>query len=235
MKLNQAVMFLSCIVLLVIMSGCNSDDKLPEQGNLPPEIKAVSITETWIETDFTNGIDIIKQDKWILEALDHDGNIIKYDWELLSDQPFQVNGTDTKQITFQYPFVNSEEPNIVIFDVTVTDNQDSQTSYTFEKDLNDYLFILIFDIEVVSGEYSTLKANILGRESKIGTLLWSVDSEHDLTLFDINTSNVSFVAPDVTEVTEITLRLDITTSESDPFNPDGVNFTHIAKVKIYPR
>lgn len=131
--------------------------------------------------------------------------------------------------------ITSEDQNLVIIEYTVTDNKESQTSSTYEQDINDYLTVLISDIEVNSGDESELRAMIHGRESKISKLLWSVDSEHEITLLDVDTKTVSFIAPDVNEITEVTLKLDITTTDAAPFNPDGVLLTYMAKVTIFPR
>lgn len=231
MKLKLALKFL-CLFYIVLISACNSNRNVQEEDNTPPVIDGFQAPSS---VSFTDDNSLISNVSITVNASDIDGSIVSYKWNLLSSQDIQLHDIETATINFEVPLISSEDQNIVIIEATVTDNKESQTSSTYEQDINDYLTVLIYDIEVNSGDESELRATVHGRESKISKLLWSVDSEHELALLDVNTKIVSFVAPDVSEITEVTLKLDITTTEIDPFNPDGVFLTHMAKVTILPR
>ena len=231
MKLKPTLKFL-CFFYIILISGCNSNESVQEEDNTPPVIDGFQASSS---VSFADDNSLINNVSITVNTSDIDGSIASYKWNILSSQDIQLHETDTATISFEVPLISSEDQNLVIIEATVTDNKESQTSSTFEQDINDYLTVLIYDIEVNSGDESELHATIHGRESKISKLLWSVDSEHEMTLLDVDTKIVSFVAPDVSEITEVILKLNITTTDENPLNPDGVSLTHMAKVTILPR
>jgi hypothetical protein len=217
-KLTLKTLFLSCFISI---SGCNSDEN---EINIPPAIDGSSSTAVIVHTDDNS---LIKRVSMTVDASDIDGSIVAYKWNLLSEQNFQLNGKETATIDYEFPMVNSEEQNLLIIEATVTDNNDAQTSEIYEEDINDYIFVQVSDIEINAGAEGKLSASVYGRESNISTLLWTVDSEHELTLLDAETETVSFVAPDVNEVTEITLKLTVT-------DVDNIISHSLGVVKIQP-
>jgi hypothetical protein len=231
MKSIPVLKFL-CFSYIVLMFGCNSDKSVQEENNIPPTIDGF---QTLSSVSFNDNNSLTSNASFTVNASDIDGSIASYKWSLLSSQDIQLHDTETVTTSLEIPLISSEDQNLMIIEATVTDNKESQTSSTYKLDINDYLTVFIYDIEARTGDESELRATIHGRQSKISKLLWSVDSGHEITLFDADTKVVSFVAPDVNEITEVTLRLDVTTIDVDTFNPDGLLITHKAKVKILPR
>jgi hypothetical protein len=223
MKLKPALKLL-CFFYIVLISGCNSNESVQED-NTPPVIDGYQTTSS---VSFADDNSLISNVSITVNASDIDGSIVSYEWSLLSSQDIQLHDTEIATISFEVPLISSEDQNQIIIEATVTDNKQSQTSSTYEQDINDYLTVLISDIEVNSGEEGALIATVLGRESKISTLLWTVDSALEIPLLDAETKVVSFVAPDVNEVTEVTLMLEVTET-------DGNIFHHIGIVKIMPQ
>ena len=223
---------LLCVFYIVLISGCNSNESTQEEANTPPVIdgfQAYSSVSVADDNSLTSNVSITVNASAIAESL------VSYKWELLSSQDIQLRDTETATISFEVPLISSEDQNLIIIEATVTDSKENQTSSLYEQDINDHLTVFIYDIEVNSGDEAELSATIHGRESKISKLLWSVDTEHEMTLFDLDTKTVSFIAPDVSEITEVTLTLNITTTDTDALNPDGVFLTYMANVTILPR
>ncbi|WP_448211745.1 PKD domain-containing protein [Colwellia sp. MEBiC06753] len=222
MEINQGSAIALALVL-VSLFGCNNDgDK--DELNSPPVIEGATKT-TASHYDQENNLSFYTS--WQAKTYDNDGEIVSYQWQLLTDQSFAISGLDTQTISFSYPAGRSEQPNQMIFDLTVTDDKGAKTSQTIEHDLNDYLIVDIWPKTAKSGEEAKLPAIIWGKASRISTLSWRVSSDHNITLFDANTDTVSFIAPQVNEETEIVLMLEVVET-------DGISYPVGGRVVVSP-
>lgn len=211
-----------CCFLPFSLFGCNSSDDNISQ-NIPPEIKSYSEIST---VRFSESQDVFMDTITEVYAKDIDGSISTYSWEVLSDHELKLTSINGRSFSYSYPVINSENTDVLLIEISVSDNDGAITSQVIEKDLNDVFMAFIYDSEVSANEYVTINANIYGRESKVQSWLWSASAD-DLILYDIETKAVSFIAPNVSEPTEVELLLEITYS-------DGEITKSAAKVTVTP-
>ena len=189
--------------LILILSACGGNSN----ENTPPTIEILDVNFFYFVTDT---VDPSKRTvEVVAEANDIDGDISSIDWTILSNHEIDLIDADTKIVRFTSPLTNSEEIDLFVLEVEVTDNKGSKTTDTVEIDLNDDLLIFIPLISAIRREEVKVNALVLGRKSKISGFNWSVANGVDITLLDANTDTVTFIAPPSTTISEVKLVLEV--------------------------
>jgi len=231
-----------CCVLFLIASftflvGCNSNSDATvsevEKENLPPRIDRLSYEQRF---SFRDDKALMLSVVGTVAASDLDGNISEYKWSLISGQGVELKGVDTQSVSFELPLISSEDPNQIIIETTVIDDDGAMFSTQgFDKDINNYSYAFLWDTEVRAGEIANISADVRGRESITSALEWSVKSEHEIILLDANTKTVSFLVPELSENNQIILQLKRTLEDgSVVFASNAESFDHEVNITILP-
>jgi hypothetical protein len=219
LKKNLGLVALTKMAFLLLgfsLSGCG-ENSAPK--NTPPNVQIVDVNSFNFVTDTVNPSNRI----FVVEAdtSDVDGTISNINWSILSGQDFELIDFSTEIVQFTAPLIDSDEIDLLVLEVEATDNQGSKTTDTVEIDLNDDLIIFIPLTSAEKGEEVVINALIFGRKSKISGFNWAVSSNVDVTLFDASTDTVSFLAPNISSVSDVSLTLEVSFmdgSENQIFN-----------------
>ncbi|MGS2720378.1 PKD domain-containing protein [Paraglaciecola aestuariivivens] len=161
----------------------------------------------------------------VANATDSDGSIVSYQWTQTSGIEFETAATNQASLEVVAPYVS--EPIVVTFEVIVTDNQGATAV--------DNISVTVANINTApvaeAGEQQsvdetqglTLVGSGTDTDGSIVSQLWTQTSGPRVTLENDDTESASFVAPTVTEDTELIFEYTVTDNNGE---------SHTDRVKV---
>ncbi len=236
---NNHISLLKATVLLMsgsLLLGCgesgSNDDASAENNGNPSVIVAGNNTVAEQQTLSLTA-----------NATDTDGSIASISWSVKSGEGITLTGADTNNVSFIAPEVT--EDTTVVLEVLATDNENA----TVTKEIS----IIITDNNInpevtISGEATSngntlivLSANTTDADGSITQISWSITSDPSasITLADADSEKVSFIAPRVSEETDVILEVMVTDNEgatvtaSHTITIDAINRPAIAGTWVF--
>jgi hypothetical protein len=207
LSLFKTITLLMSSSLLFGCGGGGSNDNTSAVPNSNPSV-TISGDNTVAEQQILN---------LTANATDTDGSIASISWSVKSGEGVTLTGENTSSVSFTAPEVT--ENTIVILEVLATDNEGAtvteEVSITI-TDNNIHPEVNISGETTIDGNtLVVLSAAATDADGSIADISWSVTSDPSasITLADADSENVSFIAPRVSEETDVTLEVAITDNE----------------------
>ena len=153
----------------------------------------------------------------IANATDTDGSIASISWSVKSGEGITLTGANTNSVSFTAPEVT--ESTTVVLEVLATDNENATATEEISITITDNN---INPEVTISGEVTidgntlvVLSADATDADGSIAEISWSISSDPSasITLADADSEKVSFIAPRVSEETDVILEVMITDNE----------------------
>jgi len=156
---------------------------------------------------------------------DPDGDPLVYFWSQINGPPISLNNTNTPNATFIAPQVTAVTD--VTVELTVTDDNGAtgtdQVVITIEPVANIPPTVNVgADFAVLSGNQVTIDGIASDQDGTIGQYRWTRISGPTVTLNNANSATVDFIAPPVTQATQLRLRLTVVDNEGATASDDVI-------------
>ncbi|NRB78425.1 MAG: beta-propeller fold lactonase family protein [Saccharospirillaceae bacterium] len=207
--------------IILILSSCSNSS--PEDNNSSAGISAGENIQ-------------IDQQQLVLIELDIENladDIVSIEWTQLSGIPINIEDKQSSTLSFITPQISQNET--VVFQVTVTDNQNNQ--YTDEINVKILFtqpsaYVSLLDQTVDEQQSVNVSASINNLTVPISLIQWEQTSGFVIDIEDKQSLDLSFTTPDITENTTLTFKLTVT----DTLNNQYINVVsiHVKSINTAP-
>ncbi|WP_052141148.1 PKD domain-containing protein [Pseudoalteromonas piratica] len=151
-------------------------------------------------------------------ATDNDGTIESYLWQQTAGPNVTLNNASSSTASFIAPDV--ESTSVLTFSLTVTDDKGDSASDDINITVSNVVNIPPTadagrDQNVNEGSQVTLSGTGTDSDGSISSYLWQQTSGTTVSISNANSSNASFIAPEVSTTSSLEFRLTVTDDDGD--------------------
>ncbi len=147
------------------------------------------------------------------DAKDSDGSIVSYQWQQTSGTGVELASDATTTLTFIAPNVTVTENLTIVLTVNDNDGASIQKSVSIQiKEINNAPIIVIESSHATASVGNQVELNAYVTDEDIASIeyFWQQIQGPELVLSDKTLSSLSFVAPEVSSITEVIVSLQVT-------------------------